>query len=102
MIKINSKHPFFNELKTFLLPRLDAANVAQSEDVAELVIGVFFELFAGQSVYVPELSKTDRRASRNQQIIELYGQGVKTKELAERFNLSRSYIAGIIKNEKPR
>lgn len=84
------------------MPRLDAANIEQSDVVAELVVQVLFESYAGQSVYFPSPPKTEMRASRNQQIIELYGQGVKTKELAERFNLSRSYIAGIVKSEKPR
>lgn len=98
VIKINNEHPFFNELKSFLMPRLDAANVSQSDAVAELVVQVLFESYAGQSVYFPSPPKTEMRASRNQQIIELYRQGVKTKDLACRFNLSRSRVAGIIKS----
>lgn len=84
------------------MPRLDAANVEQSDYVAELVLQALLESYAGQSIYFPSHSKADMRASRNQQIIELYRQGITTTALAKRFNLSRSRVAGIIKNEKPR
>lgn len=79
------------------MPRLDAANVAQSDAVAELVVQVLFESYAGQSVYFPLPPQSEMRASRNQQIIELYRQGVTTTALAKRFNLSRSRVAGIVK-----
>jgi len=80
------------------MPRLDAANIEQSDYVAELLLQAVFECYAGQSVYFPLPPKSEMRASRNQQIIELYRQGVKTKDLACRFNLSRSRVAGIIKS----
>lgn len=80
------------------MPRLDAANIEQSDAVAELVLQALFESYAGQSVYFPSPPKAEMRASRNQQIVELYQQGVTARDLACRFNLSRSRVAGIIKS----
>jgi len=80
------------------MPRLDAANIEQSDYVAELLLQAVFECYAGQVVYFPKPRNFDL-LERNRQIATLYQRGgVTYAALAERFNLSRTRISQIVQS----
>ena len=76
------------------MPRLDAANIEQSDYVAELLLQALFECYAGQVVYIPKKSSASKKqlSERNRNIKALYDSGVSVADIAQRYSLSAAHV----------
>lgn len=80
------------------MPRLDAANVAQSDYVAELLLRTLSECYAGQVIYIPKSTSKSKQmlSERNRNIKALYVSGVSAADIARRYQLSAAHVWTLI------
>ena len=80
------------------MPRLDAANIEQSDYVAELLLQAVFECYAGQVVYIPKTNVESKKQlrERNQHIQSLHASGVSVADIAQRYRLSAAHVRALV------